>query len=35
MVMADDESLKNNRLAALAELRLIFLEVADFSLLQS
>ena len=35
MVMADDESLKNNRLAALAELRVIFLEVADFSLLQS
>ena len=35
MVMADDERLKNNRLAALAELRIIFLEVADFSLLQS
>ena len=35
LVMADDESLKNNRLATLAELRLIFLEVADFSLLQS
>lgn len=35
MVMADDESLKNNRLATLAELRVIFLEVADFSLLQS
>ncbi|MFB3078408.1 MAG: glycine--tRNA ligase subunit beta [Lysobacterales bacterium] len=35
LVMADDENLKNNRLATLAELRLIFLEVADFSLLQS
>ncbi|MBQ60945.1 MAG: glycine--tRNA ligase subunit beta [Gammaproteobacteria bacterium] len=35
MVMADDRDLKDNRLAALAELRIIFLEVADFSLLQS
>jgi glycyl-tRNA synthetase beta chain len=35
MVMADDEALKNNRLAALAELRAIFLEVADFSLIQT
>jgi glycyl-tRNA synthetase beta chain len=34
MVMAEDENLKKNRLAALAELRLVFLEVADFSLLQ-
>jgi glycyl-tRNA synthetase beta chain len=35
MVMADDEALKNNRLAALAELQAIFLEVADFSLIQT
>jgi glycyl-tRNA synthetase beta chain len=35
MVMTDDEALKNNRLAALAELRAIFLEVADFSLIQT
>lgn len=35
MVMADDKALRNNRLAALAELRVIFLEVADFSLLQT
>lgn len=31
MVMADDEALKNNRLALLAELRRLFLEVADIS----
>ncbi|WP_019528691.1 glycine--tRNA ligase subunit beta [Dasania marina] len=33
MVMADDESLKNNRLALLKQLRGLFLEVADISLL--
>jgi glycyl-tRNA synthetase beta chain len=31
MVMADDEALKNNRLALLAELRALFLNVADIS----
>jgi len=35
MVMSDDEKLRNNRLFTLAELRSIFLEVADFSRLQS
>lgn len=35
MVMSDDEKLRNNRLSTLAELRSIFLEVADFSRLQS
>lgn len=33
MVMADDEALKNNRLALLQQLRNLFLEVADISLL--
>ncbi|MDO3381692.1 glycine--tRNA ligase subunit beta [Gilvimarinus algae] len=33
MVMADDEALKNNRLALLAQLRGLFLQVADISLL--
>ena len=33
MVMADDEQLRNNRLALLAQLRDLFLEVADISLL--
>ena len=33
MVMADDEALKNNRLALLKQLRGLFLEVADISLL--
>ncbi|WNO09155.1 glycine--tRNA ligase subunit beta [Teredinibacter sp. KSP-S5-2] len=33
MVMADDESLKNNRLALLGQLRALFLEVADISYL--
>ncbi|WP_346838283.1 glycine--tRNA ligase subunit beta [Microbulbifer sp. SAOS-129_SWC] len=33
MVMADDEALRNNRLALLAQLRALFLEVADISLL--
>ncbi|MFV8782890.1 glycine--tRNA ligase subunit beta [Microbulbifer sp. SA54] len=33
MVMADDEQLRNNRLALLANLRALFLEVADISLL--
>ncbi|MCW8125359.1 glycine--tRNA ligase subunit beta [Microbulbifer halophilus] len=33
MVMADDEKLRNNRLALLAQLRDLFLEVADISLL--
>jgi len=31
MVMADDESIKNNRLALLGELRALFLDVADIS----
>ena len=34
MVMADDEELKNNRLALLNELRQMFLKAADLSLLQ-
>ena len=34
MVMADDEALKNNRLALLANLRDQFLHIADISLLQ-
>jgi glycyl-tRNA synthetase beta chain len=34
MVMADDEALKNNRLALLNNLREQFLHVADISLLQ-
>ncbi|SDK43203.1 glycine--tRNA ligase subunit beta [Microbulbifer yueqingensis] len=33
MVMAEDEQLRNNRLALLAQLRALFLEVADISLL--
>ena len=33
MVMVDDEQLKNNRLALLKQLRDLFLEVADISLL--
>ena len=35
MVMADDEALKNNRLALLSQLRNLFLEIADLSRLQS
>jgi glycyl-tRNA synthetase beta chain len=31
MVMADDEGIKNNRLALLGELRALFLDVADIS----
>ena len=31
LVMADDEALKNNRLALLGELRDLFLDVADIS----
>jgi glycyl-tRNA synthetase beta chain len=31
MVMADDEALRNNRLAMLARLRGLFLQVADIS----
>ena len=31
MVMTDDEALRNNRLALLAELRAMFLNVADVS----
>jgi len=31
MVMADDEALRNNRLALLNELRALFLHVADIS----
>lgn len=34
LVMADDEQLRSNRLALLRDLRQLFLEVADFSLLQ-
>ncbi|MFT5209576.1 MAG: glycyl-tRNA synthetase beta chain [Flavobacterium sp.] len=34
MVMAEDENLKQNRIAMLHELRLLFLNVADFSVLQ-
>ena len=34
MVMADDESLKNNRLALLSQLRNLFLNIADLSQLQ-
>lgn len=34
LVMADDEKIKLNRLALLRDLRKLFLEVADFSLLQ-
>lgn len=34
MVMADDEALKNNRLALLSSLREQFLHAADISLLQ-
>lgn len=33
MVMADDEALRNNRLALLSQLRQLFLQVADISLL--
>lgn len=35
MVMAEDQALRNNRLALLAQLRALFLEVADISLLSS
>lgn len=35
MVMAEDESVRNNRLAILAQLRQLFLKIADISLLQS
>lgn len=35
MVMADDAAVKNNRLALLKQLRDLFLEVADISLLQT
>jgi glycyl-tRNA synthetase beta chain len=31
MVMAEDEAVKNNRLALLAEIRALFLDVADIS----
>jgi len=34
MIMSDDESLKNNRLALLTEMRALFLQVADLSSLQ-
>jgi glycyl-tRNA synthetase beta chain len=34
MVMADDEKVRQNRLATLYHMRLLFLEVADFSVLQ-
>ncbi|GLQ32927.1 glycine--tRNA ligase subunit beta [Litoribrevibacter albus] len=35
MVMAEDEAVRNNRLALLSQLRNLFLEVADISLLQA
>jgi len=35
MVMAEDEALKNNRIALLAQLRAMFLQVADLSQLQN
>lgn len=35
MVMAEDEAIRNNRLALLAQLRQLFLQIADISLLQS
>lgn len=35
MVMTDDEAVRNNRLALLSQLRGLFLEVADISLLQN
>ena len=35
MVMADDKTLRENRLALLARLQALFLEVADISVLQS
>ena len=35
MVMADDAAVKANRLALLANLRALFLQVADISLLQA
>lgn len=34
MVMADDEAIRNNRLALLNQTRALFLGVADISLLQ-
>ncbi|MCA2465578.1 MULTISPECIES: DALR anticodon-binding domain-containing protein, partial [Vibrio] len=34
MVMADDEALKKNRLTLLNNLRNLFLQIADISLLQ-
>jgi len=35
MVMADDEAVKNNRLALLKQLRGLFMAIADISALQS
>ncbi len=35
MVMCDDDAVKNNRLALLAQLRSLFMEIADISKLQS
>ncbi len=35
MVMADDEAVKNNRLALLAEIRGLFMQVADFSVIDA
>lgn len=35
MVMADDEALKQNRLALLSQLRALFMQIADISVLQS
>jgi glycyl-tRNA synthetase beta chain len=34
MVMADDEAVKQNRLALLSQLSGLFLEIADISVLQ-
>ncbi len=35
MVMADDTAIKNNRLALLAEIRSLFMQVADFSVIDA
>jgi len=35
MVMDDDETIRNNRIALLAEVNALFSSVADISLLQS
>ncbi len=35
MVMVDDEAVKNNRLALLADIRGLFMQVADFSVIDA